>query len=189
MSSPLFDPKRAWLIRGMERPRVVSDQRISRVTFQTCCQCDGVPVVTGVARTRQWQTIVDVAPVAERAAIAKTMQFGQHTDMVHHLRGLTPTALIKVAGVAAVVARAVDVTAAREAMNLLRLVTDLHEVSDEGLHLRCHLPRYCDVDVCSSRNRDETTGIAVRIERTSLWQYRSRNVMRTPHCAALDRPW
>ena len=69
------DPKRTRLIRGLKRPRVVSDQRISRVAFPTRYQCDGVPVVTCIARTRQWQTIVDVAPVAERAAIAKTMQF------------------------------------------------------------------------------------------------------------------
>src|SRR5215475_12823016 len=102
----------------MEQPRFVSDQRTSRVAFPTCCQRDGVPVMTCVARTRQWQTIIDVAPVAERAAIAQAVQFGQHTDVVHRLCRLAPATLIKITGVAAVMSRAANVAAAREAMNL-----------------------------------------------------------------------
>ena len=43
----------------------MSDHRFSRVAFPTRYKCDGVPVVACVSRTRQWQAIVDVAPVAE----------------------------------------------------------------------------------------------------------------------------
>src|SRR5262245_36316444 len=45
--------------------RVVRDQGISRVGFATCCQCDGVTLVTCITRTRQWLTIIDMSPVTE----------------------------------------------------------------------------------------------------------------------------
>src|SRR5215467_11819177 len=51
--------------------------------------------------------------------------------------------------------------------NLLRPVTDLHQVSYEGLHLRCHVRRYRDVDACSSRHCHEATRIAISIRSES----------------------
>src|SRR5262245_60136541 len=115
------------------------------------------------------------------------MQFGQHTDVVHHLRRLAPATLIKIAGVAAVMSRATNMAVACEAMNGFRLVTDLHQIGDEGLHLRCHILRYRDVDARRSLHRHEAmTRIAVSVERTCFWQYWSRNTLMTPHWTALN---
>src|SRR5262245_14870325 len=74
-------------------------------------------------------------------------------------------------------------------MTFLRPVTDLHQVSYEGLHLRCHVRRYRDVDACSSRHCHEATRIAISIERTRSRQYGSCNAMTTLDCAALDHSW
>src|SRR5512132_3028040 len=118
------------------------------------------------------------------------MQFGQHTDVVHHLRRLAPATLIKIAGVAAVMSRAADMAVACEAMNRFRLVTDVHQIGDEGLHLRCHRPRYRDVDSGSSRHRHKAkTRVAVGVERTCLWQDRSRYALMTPHWRTLNYSW
>lgn len=64
VSSPYPPPSSGDLLLHSVR-RVVRDQGISRVGFATCCQCDGVTLVTCVARTRQRLTIIDMPPVAE----------------------------------------------------------------------------------------------------------------------------
>lgn len=64
VSSPYPPPSSGDLLLHSVR-RVVRDRGISRVGFATCCQCDGVTLVTCVARTRQRLTIIDMPPVAE----------------------------------------------------------------------------------------------------------------------------
>src|SRR5262245_46188848 len=118
------------------------------------------------------------------------MQFGQDTDVVHHLRRLAPATLIKIAGIAAVMSRAANVTVARVAVNCFRLVAHLHQVLDKGLHLWRHRRRYRDVDACGSSHRHEAAArITVSIERTSFWQHRACNALMTPYCAPLDHFW
>src|SRR5262245_41897981 len=118
------------------------------------------------------------------------MQFGQDTDVVHHLRRLAPATLIKIAGIAAVVSRAANMTVARVAVNCFGLVAHLHQVLDKGLHLWRHRLRYRDVDTCGRSHRhDAVARIAVSIERTSFWQHRARNALMTPYCAPLGHFW
>src|SRR5262245_34826776 len=76
---------------------------------------------------------------------------------------------------------------ARVAVNCFRLVTHLHQVLDKGLHLWRHRLRYRDVDACGSGHRHEAAArIAVRVERTSFWQHRSRNALMTPYRTTLN---
>ena len=84
----------------------------------------------------QIQSIINVAAVAERAAIAQAVGRCDGADVVHERRCPTPPALIKVARRTGVVARIGDVTAAGVATDVARPVSGGDDVGNETLKPR-----------------------------------------------------
>ncbi len=76
-------------------------------------------------------SVIDVAAIAEAAAVAEPMRRNDCVGMVHEARRLAPSALIEIAGSALVVARVGDMAAMRGAADRARPVAMGDEIGDQ----------------------------------------------------------
>ena len=76
-------------------------------------------------------SVVDVATIAEAAAVAETMFRDDCAGVVHEVGGFAPAALIEITGRAVVVARVRNVAAIRGAADVARRVAMGDEVGDQ----------------------------------------------------------
>ena len=91
------------------------------------------PGVTGIPGP----SVIDVAAIAEAAAVAVPMPRDDCVGIVHEAGRLAPAALVEIAGRAVVVARVWDMAAMCGAADRVGLVASGHEVGDERLEPAC----------------------------------------------------
>ena len=76
-------------------------------------------------------SVIDMAAIAEAAAVAEPMSRDDFVSMVHKAGRLAPAALIEITGCTVVVARVRNVATMRGAADVARRVAMGHEVGDQ----------------------------------------------------------